>query len=332
MALRNTQYHEIQKKYEERQSHNHYVMEQHQQQIRLHVPEYEELRLNMLSLCLERTKASLGASSGRDVAELDREIGLIRKKKQTLLVNAGYPADYLEPVYTCPDCRDTGYIDGRECHCFREAVADVLYHQSSLRPVLEKENFDTFRLEFYDRTIPDSRLKKTPYENMVDILKKCHAFIDHFDLPDFWEYPHNLLFVGQTGVGKSFLSHCITKELLQQGHFVLYLSAVELSELFEKNKFSKDTEADAREQYDDLFTCDLLVVDDLGTETITSFTVSALLDCINRREASRRATVISSNYNPFELQKLYSERFSSRIMANYQLLPIIGDDIRLRQL
>lgn len=332
MALKNTQYYEIMKQYEERQSHNHFQMEKRQQEIRLHIPEYEELRLNMLSLCLERTKASLGASFDRSPAELEKEIERISKKKQNLLIQAGYEPDYLEPIYTCPDCRDTGYIDGKECHCFREAIADVLYHQSSLRPVLEKENFDTFCLDLYDRTFVDSQLGKTPYQNMMEILKKCHSFIDHFDRTDFWESPHNLLFVGQTGVGKSFLSHCITKELLQKGHMVLYLSAVELTELFEQNKFSKDTSEDKKEQYDDLFSCDLLVIDDLGTETITSFTISALLDCINRREASRHATIISSNYNPFELQKLYSERFSSRILANYQLLPIIGEDIRIRQL
>lgn len=331
MALKNTQYHEIMKQYEERQSRNHFQMEKRQEEIRLHIPEYEELRLTMLSLCLERTKASLG-SSERSKEELENEIQLISKQKQELLIAAGYEPDYLEPVYTCPDCRDTGYIDGKECHCFRETVADVFYHQSSLHPVLEKENFDTFCLDFYDRTTPDPQLFKTPYQNMLEILGKCHSFIDHFDLPDFWEYPHNLLFVGQTGVGKSFLSHCITKELLQKGHMVLYLSAVELSQLFEQNKFSKDTGADQKEQYEDLFTCDLLVIDDLGTETITSFTISALLDCINRREASRHATIISSNYNPLELQKLYSERFSSRIMANYLFLPIIGEDIRIRQL
>lgn len=331
MALKNTQYHEIMKQYEERQSHNRFQMEQRQDEIRLHVPEYEELRLRMLSLCLERTKASFG-NSQHSAAELETQIQDISNKKQKLLVGAGYPPDYLQPLYTCPDCRDTGYIDGKECHCFRATVAEVLYHQSSLRPVLEKENFDTFCPDLYDRNTLDPRLGKSPYQNIMEVLKKCHSFVDHFDMTDFWEHPHNLLFVGQTGVGKSFLSHCITKELLQKGHMVLYLSAVELSDLFEQNKFGKDIGDSQKEQYHDLFSCDLLVIDDLGTETITSFTVSALLDCINRREAGRHATIISSNYNPFELQKLYSERFSSRIMANYQLLPIIGEDIRISRL
>ena len=109
MALKNTQYYEIMKQYEERQSHNHFQMEKRQQEIRLHIPEYEELRLNMLSLCLERTKASLGASFDRSPAELEKEIERISKKKQNLLIQAGYEPDYLEPIYDCPICKDTGY-------------------------------------------------------------------------------------------------------------------------------------------------------------------------------------------------------------------------------
>ena len=195
--------------------------------------------------------------------------GLFARKRQ-LLLDAGFPEDYLEPHYTCPDCRDTGYIGTEKCHCFKKAIIDLLYQQSNLQGILEEENFSTFRLEYYSSNHIDPLTGRSSLEAVKTALKTCRSFVDNFS-SEF----HNLLLYGDTGVGKTFLSHCIAKELIDASYSVIYFSAVQLFEHFAENTFGGK-----REEHSDglapIYECDLLIIDDLGTELTNAFTASQL--------------------------------------------------------
>ncbi len=215
MALTNSQYDAIMREYEDRQSRNRHLLEERKAYIFEHVEGYRELSDSVASLSVTQGKKLL---SGDDSAlkDLRDAISRLISKKQLLLAKAGYPSDYLSGIYSCPDCRDTGYINGQKCHCFKQAVIHLLYEQSGISDVLEKENFNTLSFEYYQGEDLE-RFQKT--------VSECRKFIETFD-SDY----HNLFFYGTVGTGKSFLSGCIAKELIENGHSVIYFSAAGLFE------------------------------------------------------------------------------------------------------
>ena len=216
------------------------------------------------------------------IEDLRNDIALLSQERTALLLSSGYPADYLELTYSCPDCHDTGFIGDKKCHCFKQAMVDLLYRQSNIHDVLKRENFDTFDIRYYSDT-KNRSLGVSPRENIQAVLSTCHDFIDHFD-----EQSRNLLFYGDTGVGKTFLTNCIARELLDASHTVIYY----------------------------ILDCDLLIIDDLGTELNNAFITSQLFLCINERLLARKSTIISTNLSLDELQNEYSERIFSRLVSN----------------
>lgn len=239
----------------------------------------------------------------------------------------GYPADYLKPVYECADCKDTGYIDGRKCHCFEKLIVQYLYSQSNLKDVLEHENFSHFNLDFYPDDYTEEATGETPRDNMRHVLETVKSYLSGFS-----DTPGNLLLYGNTGVGKTFLTNCIAKELLDKSHTVVYLTSLKLFDILESCKFDRDlsqTRKNASLSY--LLSSDLLIIDDLGTELNNSFTSSQLYHCIDTRLTNHRSTIISTNLSFDDLRERYSERIFSRITSNYTLLKITGDDIRLKK-
>ena len=248
----------------------------------------------------------------------------LSRKKEALLLANGYPANYLSPIYECPDCNDTGMINNQRCHCFKQAVVDLLYAQSNISSIIQKENFDTFSFGYYNNTIIDPQLKLTSRQNMMRIYDICKAFVQNFD-KEF----QNLLFYGNSGLGKTFLSHCIAKELLGTAHTVLYLTAYELFNILGKELHEEDKKQNASSEH--ILNCDLLIIDDLGTELTTAFTMSRLSVCINERFLNRRSTIISTNFGIPELSTHYGERNCSRIFSSYSLLRFFGEDIRLKK-
>lgn len=236
----------------------------------------------------------------------------------------GYPANYLTPVYTCADCQDTGMIGEERCHCFKQAVVDLLYAQSNIASIIKEENFDTFSFDYYNNTVVDPKTKLTPRQNIERIYDTCQSFVRNFD-KEF----NNLLFYGNSGLGKTFLSHCIAKELLGTAHTVLYLTAYELFDILGKAMYDEDEGFPASAEH--ILDCDLLIIDDLGTELATAFTMSRLNLCINERFINRRATIISTNFGVQELADHYGERNFSRIFSSYTPLRFFGEDIRLKK-
>ena len=227
-------------------------------------------------------------------------------------------------TYRCPDCQDTGYIGRQKCHCFRQAEIDLLYHQSNLRQVLERENFSHFLEDYYPEDMIDPGTGLSSRRLAQTALAEAHRFIE-----DFSQTHPNLFLYGSTGTGKTFLTNCIAKELLERSFSVLYFSSGQLFDRFSRHSFSSEKEDDDFRYH--VFDCDLLIIDDLGTEMVNAFVSSQLFLLINERLMRRKSTVISTNLTPENFLNTYSERIFSRISSSYQILKLFGDDIRLRK-
>lgn len=322
MALSNSQYDAIMREYGRQQLENQHQLEARRNEIYRVIPAVRELEAEIASRSVAGAKRLLAGDTGA-LAELREELADLREQKAILIRAKGYPEDYLTLHYRCPDCEDTGWRQGRKCHCFLRAQMKLLYAQSNLDHVLDQENFFRLSYDYYDSSeiIPELGLTNADY--MRRVVAGCREFAADFD-----RKKENLLFTGSTGVGKTFLTNCIAKELIDSGHSVIYLSAGDLFEVFSRNKFDYDTPEDMRDTYRYILDCDLLIIDDLGTELNNSFTSSQLFYCINERMNMSRSTIISTNLSLKQLRDSYTDRVTSRIMR-YRIIPLYGRDIRV---
>ena len=323
MALSNSQYDAIMREYGRQQIENHNKLEERRKEIYARLPVVRQLEAEIA----ERSVACAKKLLEGDKSVLDRlkeDLRDLREQKALIIRAAGYPDDYLELHYRCPDCRDTGLIDGRKCHCFLQAQMKLLHAQSNLEDVLERENFKALSYEYYDDTEILPQLGITNAAYMRRVVAGCREFVRDFD-----KKHDNLLFTGSTGVGKTFLTNCIARELMDDFHSVIYLTASDLFDVFSRNKFDYDNAEDMKDMYRFILDCDLLIIDDLGTELNNSFTSSQLFYCINERMNMSRSTIISTNLTLARLRDSYTDRVTSRIMSGYRIIPLYGGDIRL---
>lgn len=323
VSLKNFQYEAIMRDYNQKQ-----FLHKHEQDERIRlaeekIPRLGEIRRQIAALGLKKARLVLGAGQGEDF-DLEAAIGALAKERKALLLENGFPADYLELHYDCPICKDTGYVEGEKCACFRKAAVDLLYTQSNIREILEKENFEHFSFQYYSSEFTDPQSGVTALDAAHQAYDKAWYFIDSFG-----EEFNNLIIYGDTGVGKTYLTHCIAKELLDRSFFVLYFSAFDLFDLLSKNTFQKDIQSADMASF--IYDCDLLIIDDLGTELTNSFVSSQLFCCINERIINKKATIISTNLDMNVFQETYSERIFSRISSNYIMIKLMGNDIRIQK-
>lgn len=314
MPLTNQQYDSILREYEERQNHSRRIQLQKTEEIYKKIPEYEEIDHTVSSVSVAHAKKLL---DGDDQALMDLRHTLhsLSEKKHALLLAAGYPPDYLEPDYVCRMCRDTGYVDGRKCACLKQKIVTLLYEQSNIKETLQRENFSSLSYEFY---------QGKDLERYRQTVAACRNFIT-----EFGSHYRNLFFYGSVGAGKTFLSNCIARELIETGNLVLYFSAGGLIDTLSGNSLSGKSREELYAVSQDLYNCDLLVVDDLGTEYTTAYVISQLFSCLNERHLRRKPTLISTNLSLEDLRNKYSERIFSRITSNYDMYKINGPDIRM---
>lgn len=288
------------------------------------VPEIRAIDEKIAHISIEAAKYQLFHPETDGRAALRQKIYDLSMEKVDLLVIHQYPADYLDDIYTCPDCRDTGYIGSEKCHCFQQHILHVLYDQSNLRELIRVENFQNFRLDYYsDR--PERNGALSPRENMREILGRCRRFIASFD-----SHPGgNLLISGNTGVGKTYLANCIAGEILKAGKSVIYMSAHQFFSQLADYTFRRGQENADTLSF--LLHCDLLIIDDLGTELNNGFINSQLFLCINERILHRKSTIISTNLSLKQLSQTYTERISSRFIESYEYFHIYGEDIRIKK-
>lgn len=322
MALTNPQYDSIMRMYNQRQLRHRHEQEERRRIAYQKIPRLPEIDADIASISVKKARDML---NGGPYASLDLEAAIrdLAAERKALLAANGFPEDYLEPSWDCPLCRDTGYIEGRKCTCFQKAEAELLYAQSRLDEVLDRENFDTFCLDYYSDTLKNPATNLSSRQTARAALARCRSFADNFGSGD------NLFLYGDTGVGKTFLSHCIAKELLDRSFCVIYFTAFDLFELFARHTFAGSEEA--KDVHSSIFTCDLLIIDDLGTELTNSFVASQLFLCINERLLRRKSTIISTNLTLDRFAETYSERTFSRISSNYTIIKLFGNDIRIQK-
>lgn len=314
MSLTNAQYDQILHQYEKKQLKAKREMQQRLDYVYDHIPAYRDLEDAVAAVSVAHGKKLL-AGDEEAMEDLRDCLAELSGRKAQLLEDAGLAADFLEPVYECPDCKDTGYINNRKCHCFQDAMITLLYEQSNIREMLQTENFHSLSYEYYEGE------DLSRFKNAVNT---CRNFVKNFN-SDY----HNLFFYGTVGTGKSFLSGCVAKELIESGHSVIYFSSSSLFDFLSKNSFDYKNRDELRETYTDLYRCDLLIIDDLGTELTNQFVASQLFSLLNERHMGKKATVISTNLSLEELRNRYSERIFSRITSNYELCKLSGKDIRM---
>jgi len=323
VVLNNSQYDLIMRTYEQKQLHNRKDLEKRYANAYAKLPELKELHESISSLSVGQARKLLEGDETA-LTQLKVQIKELSEEAKSLLVAGGFSTDYLDLHYECADCKDTGYIGSEKCHCFQNMIIDMLYEQSNLKHVLEKENFDTFSFSYYSPNYFDPETGHSSLATIKDAYEEARKFVDTFE-KEFC----NLFFYGDPGVGKSFLSNCIAKELIDQSKSVVYLSSFQLFDTLAKGKFDKDEQAANINKH--LLNCDLLIIDDLGTELVNSLTVSQLFLCLNERLLHRKSTIISTNLSLDAIVDIYSERIFSRITSNYTMLKLIGDDIRLKK-
>ncbi len=329
MGLANYQYDEIVHIFDARRMRAKYLLDKRTEEIYNNCPEILDIDNSIATDSARRARLAImgnhEALKGLEEDNLAREA-----RKRDILVKNGYAPDYLTPHFECEICKDTGFMPGtnQRCKCFSNALSRLIYSESNVREIIKQENFDNFDFSLYSDT-PElfrkaGNIMKSPRENIEEVVKKAHYFIDKFDS----EY-NNLLIYGNTGLGKTFLINCIAKELLDAAYTVVYHTAFRFFNYVEKCKFGFDAsneEVTFSEDY--LIDCDLLIIDDLGTEMSNSFTNSALYTIINERHLKQHPTIISTNLSLEQFEARYSERIFSRLAQNYTFLRIIGSDIR----
>ena len=323
MALSNAQYDEIIRQYNVKQLKNQHLLEKRTTEVYEKDPRFAEIDAEISHSSVACAKQMLEGDD-HALSALKEQIQRLGEEKKKLLSIYGYTPDYLTLSCECPDCKDTGYRNNHRCHCFIQAAIDLVYTQSNIKEILQQENFSTFSYDYYSTELKNPATGLTSIETAKRAVNTCKDFIHNFD-SSF----ENLCFYGESGVGKTFLSNCVAKELLDSGHSVIYFTAFQLFDIFEKNTFEKDTDAMASHQ--NIFDCDLLIIDDLGTELANSFTTSQLFLCLNERILRKKSTIISTNLSMEDLAATYSERICSRIFNSYTLIKLFGDDIRLRK-
>lgn len=244
----------------------------------------------------------------------------LQKEKRQLLEQMGLPEDCLEEKPVCPLCGDTGYRNGAVCRCLRQYYAREQQKELSRMLDLRGQSFETFSLDWYSEEC-DPALGISARENMDWVYRTCRRYAGQFG-PD----SGSLLLTGDPGLGKTFLSAAIAREVSGEGWSVVYDTAGHIFESFENRKFGREEGEDS--DVERILRCDLLILDDLGTEMTTAFVQSALYQIVNGRLLERRATILSTNLRLKELGRRYSPQIASRLEGEYQILPFFGEDIR----
>ncbi|MBQ7549745.1 MAG: ATP-binding protein [Clostridia bacterium] len=280
------------------------------------IPEILELEAEMSSAGLAAVKAvGMGADAKEYIdrlAKINLEAG---EKRTALLKENGFPEDWLKVRYSCPVCEDTGAVNGYYCECYKDLLRAIEYEKLCSKLPVDNCRFDNFRLDYY----PDSA-GISPKKRMESIYNYCKSYA-----ADISKSSGSLLMYGATGLGKTHLSLAIAGKAVERGMGVIYTSAQNLFNRLEREKFGRGADENTEQT---IIECDLLIIDDLGAEFCTPFTVSALYNIINSRELEGRPTIISTNLDPAAVNKAYGERIASRLMSNYQLLKFDGSDIR----
>ena len=330
--MNNSDFQKILQEYEKRHIQEVKALEERKSKIYKEIPKIKEIDEELTDFSLITIKGILNNKNDA-IKALNDKFDTLKLEKAKLLKEAGFPKDFLSMHYTCPLCKDSGYIsqDGLTvmCSCLQQKILDAKYNDSNISTA-KNQTFETFDLNLYSDVANKEKYNSTisPRKNMENIKKVTLNFVDNFDD----ENVKNLLFSGGTGLGKTYLSNCIVSSLLNKGKTVIYQTAPVMldkliAEMFDKNNVSNSFS-------ENLLTADLLVIDDLGTETMNSLKFSELYKIINTRLLNQNnkvtKTIISTNLSLQQLFETYDERLVSRFVGHYDIFKFFGEDIRFK--
>lgn len=292
------------------------------------IPRAQELSQAISSASIKAARAVLGGGNVADEMKKLRDENLaLQRELNDLFRKNGYPEDVFEPRYFCAKCEDTGYFENNgktvACQCLKNMLVTCACEELNRTAPLSLSTFDSFSLEYYDKQV-DASLGIAPYEHMKKIFTYCKNYAESFNANS-----ESILMKGATGLGKTYLSLAIANEAIKKGFGVIYASAPSLMSRLEKSHFSNSNDSESIENM--LLECDLLIIDDLGTEFHTNFSTSHLYNIFNFRMLSDKPIIINTNLTMRELKDIYTDRFVSRISGNAQKLDFIGRDIRIRK-
>ena len=280
----------------------------------------DELRSTMSRIITSALRH--GTDPGPAVEVLREENLRIQEEKRQLLTQMGLPQDCLDEKPACALCGDTGYRNGQVCRCLRQYYAREQQKELSRMLDLGSQSFDTFSLDWYSQEY-DADYGRSARENMETVYDVCADYAHQFG-----KRPGNLLLFGAPGLGKTFLSAAIAREVSSNGWSVVYDTAGRIFQRFEAQKFTRREDQETAADVERVLNCDLLILDDLGTEMTTAFVQSALYQIVNTRLMEKKSTILNTNLMPGEIARRYSPQLASRIEGEYQLLPFFGEDIR----
>lgn len=319
--------------YSEKKSKEEFEAEVRKQEVYKRYPELQEIDNNLTSLAISTAKSLINKNDSSLLVSLNQNIADLKEKKSKILKSLNISEDYFLPHYDCSVCKDSGYITNPDystsmCSCLKQKLYDEQYNKSNMSN-LDIQNFDNFTDSLYsDEADPNKyHVDLSPRENINLIKDICLKFIKNFDDKN----QKNLLFTGNTGLGKTFLSSCIANELIKSGKNVLYQTAPVMLDSIIDYRFGKNTNSNILES---ILNVDLLIIDDLGTECINNMKFTELFNVINTRLLNQKGitkTIISTNLSLKNLYTTYDERIVSRIVGNYDICYFFGDDIRFKK-
>lgn len=311
---------QIMNEYEKIRQEEHVALAERKQWAEKNLPAVLDLERRIAKLSLELAMVNFKYKDNQEEAfrKLKGEIIELRGRKMETLVENGLSADYLSLKHRCEKCEDTGYIGTTKCTCYKQKLVNLYYRNSDFNDLVKEYSFKEFKIDLYPS---ESSGAMSPRKNMELILEEIFRYIK-----DFEKTNENLLFYGSPGVGKTFLSSCIAGELLKKGYFVVYRTSDALIQNLKEVKFN-----DNHELMEIILNCDLLIIDDLGTELTTEFAKVELFNFLNKKLLRKKKMLISTNLTIDNLQAKYQERIFSRFMGDFSLYRFTGEDLRIKK-
>lgn len=305
----------------ERRSHADEELQEHKTAFFSVYPRAAQIEQILSSTAIAAAKAVLG---GKDVKEqltkLKASNLALQSELKGYLKDAQLPDDYLQPHYQCSLCGDTGFIDGKMCNCLKKLLRIEAYRRLNALTPLSLSTFESFSLKYYNDESENAN-GIPPKRQMDGVLRYCRNYAENFSL-----HSSSIIMQGGTGLGKTHLSLSIANMAIDKGYGVIYGSAQNMVTNLERERFSHDENSNDTNRL--LLSCDLLILDDLGTEFATSFVNAAIYNIVNTRLMAQKPTIISTNLSTHELEQRYTERFVSRVIGSYVLLRFCGKDVR----
>ena len=323
------------KEYEQKKLKAEIDLDKRKEELYSKIPELKEIEDEINSSAISKAKEIL-LNNSKSIDSFKQKVSDLKLKKEQILRENGINESYLEPNYECKICKDTGYVTDsnyktRMCNCLKQKLLDYSFNKSNMYN-LKNENFSTFNENIFSDEVDVAkyRFNISPRKNILNIKEKCIEFVENFDNPNY----KNLLFTGGTGLGKTFMSNCIASELIKKGKTVLYGTAPVLLESVIDYKMNKQKNT-SDNIYKSVLEADLLIIDDLGTESLNSMKLSELFTILNTRILNLNnkitKTIISTNLNINDIFNSYEERIGSRIVGYYDIYCFFGDDLRFKK-